>query len=284
MKMKTAIAMIASIVLFASCSNPRYAYSPTAHNIPILTKQGDSKVGAYYSTSGFSILGEDEGEYDKNTSNGADVQGAVAVTNNIAVQANYSYRSEKTNSKDADYPFETSKVKYKRSFAEFGLGFFSPFGKNDQMIVQVFAGAGFGKTKMNDNGVKSGPVDYKNYYNMNVSKFYLEPSITFRAKEIFAASVATKFSIVKFGNISTDYTLDERQSLNLDSLNRYSVAFFEPTFVGSFGFNKMPGFRIEVQTGLSLLWNQSFFDYRPFNLSIGLVADIGKLMRGPKQD
>lgn len=281
--MKTALSILALLLVLVSCNTPRYAYSPSAHNVPILAKQGDSKIAAYYSNNGFSPVSEDDNEYqyDKSISHGADLQGAIAVTNHFAVQANYYFRSEKSNSVSFNNTFDSSKVRYRRNLIEGGLGYFTPLDTKQRILFQVFAGAGVGSTKITDVGTTFNQTPYSRYYNADLTKIYLEPAITFRAKEVFAASVASRFSLVKFRNISSNYSLFEKQDLNLDSLDRFPVVFFEPTFVGSFGFNKLPGFRIEIQTGLSILWDESFIDYRPFNFSLGLVCDIRKLIKGP---
>lgn len=284
--MKTVLSIFCIVLAFTSCDTPRYAYSPTAHNVPILAKQGDSKLAAYYSTNGAAGTNDGNGnEYDKNSAQGADLQGAIAVSNSIAVQANYYFRSEKTNTNSSSNTFENSLVKYKRNLFEIGAGYFTPCDKKGRLLFQVYAGAGFGKTKINETGTDYNQLAVSRYYNTNVTKFFLEPSITFRThNELFAATIATRASVVKFGNIKTDYTYDEKQNYDLDSLDRYAVVFFEPSFVGSFGFNKLPGFRIELQAGLSLLYEESFIDYRPFNFSLGLVFDIRKLMNAPKKN
>jgi hypothetical protein len=281
--MKTVLAIFCVVIAFTSCDTPRYAYSPTAHNVPVFTKQGDSKLAAYYSNNGSSSATDNDGnEYDKNSAQGADLQGAVAVTNNIAVQANYYFRSEKANSNSTGNNYEKSSVKYNRNLFEFGAGYFTPCDKKEHLLFQVYAGAGFGKTKIKDISTDFSQNTYNLFYNTNITKFFLEPSITFRTpREIFAATIATRASVVKFGKIQTNYSYDERQEYNLDSLNRYAVFFLEPSFVGSFGFNKLPGFRIELQAGLSILYEESFIDYRPFNFSLGLVFDIRKLIKGP---
>lgn len=281
--MRNFFVIFSFIIVFTSCNTSRYAYSPSAHNVPILTKQGDSKLAADYSTNGTSgQTGNDNGNhYSKNTSQGFDLQGAVAVTNNIALQASYFYRSEKTNTTSDYYNFNHSTIKYKRNLFEFGAGFFTPLDTKQRVLFQAFAGAGLGKTNIRDNGNDQNQLSYSRHYNTNITKYYLEPSVTFRAKEIFAASVVTRLSFVKFRNIHTNYTLQEKQDFNLDSLGRFGVVFFEPAFVGSFGFNKLPGLRIEFQAGLSVLWEEDFIDYRPFNFSLGLVFDIRKLIKGP---
>ena len=39
--MRVLLAII-TVISLASCDTPRYAYSPTAHNVPVLVKQGDA--------------------------------------------------------------------------------------------------------------------------------------------------------------------------------------------------------------------------------------------------
>ena len=280
--MKTCFLILLAAIIFTSCDTPRYAYSPTAHNVPLLTKKGDSKVAAAYSTNGVSSNTDNTGnEYTKNTSQGFDVQGAVALTNNIAIQGSYYYRGEKTNTTWSNGFFNSSSIRYRRNMAEVGAGFYTALDSKQRIFLQAFAGGGLGKTTIKDNGIDQADLPYSRYYNTDLAKFYLEPSITFRAKEIFAGSIATRLSVIKFRNINSNYSLNEKQQFNLDSLNRYALVFFEPAFVGSFGFNKLPGFRIEIQAGLSLLLDDSFIDYRPFNFSAGLVIDIRKLIKGP---
>lgn len=276
------LSLASLVILFTNCSTPRYAYNQTAHNVPHLSQKGDSKLAAYYSNNAAGSSSDDNGsQYDKATSQGFDVQGAVAVTNNIAVQADYYYRGEKsTSTSSSSSNFAKSVVDYKRNMFVIGAGYFTPVDKNKKVFVQVFGGVGFGKTNIKDKGVDQSQANYSRFYDVNLTKFYLEPSISFRHKEIFSATVATRASVIKFRNIKTDYSLFERQDFNLDSLDRFAVAFFEPSFIGSFGFPKAPGVRVEFQVGLSVLWEEDFIDYRPFNFSVGLAFDIGKLIRG----
>ncbi|MEI9958043.1 MAG: hypothetical protein WDM90_17465 [Ferruginibacter sp.] len=42
---------IACCLLLFSCYTPRYVYSPSAHNVPVLLKKGDSKIAANYSAN-----------------------------------------------------------------------------------------------------------------------------------------------------------------------------------------------------------------------------------------
>ncbi|MEP7164492.1 MAG: hypothetical protein ABI741_07355 [Ferruginibacter sp.] len=274
------------VVLLASCDTTRYAYSPNAHNVPLLAKQWDSKVSANYSTNAANIDDQSNSTtantYSRNRSNGYDLQAALAVTNNIAIQGNYYSRSEKTNG--SAYNGDSSVVRYKRNLAEFGAGYFTSINKKGKIFFQVFGGVGFGKLKLTEAARDFNGVQYTRFYNSDILKYYLEPAIIFRSsKEVFAASISTRFSVINFKRVNTNYTLDEKQTYNLDSLNRYAIYFLEPAFVNSFGFNKLPGFRIEYQLGLSIpldVTSDFILDYRPFNFSIGLSFDIGKLIKG----
>ena len=266
------------IIVFSSCDTPRYAYSPGAHNVPVFSKQFDSKISANYSTN--ADVSSSNSNYSRNSSNGYDLQGALAVTDHVAIQASYSSRREKTNG--GAYNGDSSIVRYKRSMSEFGAGYFTSINKRDKVFFQVYAGAGFGKVSFTDLGKDFNAVAYSRFYSSDLQKYYIEPGISFRSKEIFAASISTRISFLNFKKVRTDYTLDERQQYNLDSLNRYTLVFFEPAFVNSFGFNSLPGLRIEYQIGLSLsLQREDIIDYRPFNFSVGLMFDIGKLIKGP---
>jgi len=274
---------LALIVIFAACNTPRYAYSPNAHNVPVFSKQFDSKLSANYSTNAdINSNDNNTNRYSHNRANGYDIQGAIAVTDHIGVQGSYFSRRETTYG-DA-YNGDSSVVRYKRNLTEFGAGYFTSINKKDKIFFQVYAGVGFGKLKLTDASKDFNGVQYTRFYNSDIRKYYIEPAIIFRNKEIFAASLSTRFSVINFRNVSTNYTQDEKQSYRLDSLNRYGTVFFEPAFVNSYGFNKLPGFRIEYQLGFSVpidLNSEPILDYRPFNFSIGLVFDIGKLIKGP---
>lgn len=267
------------VLVFVSCDTPRYAYSPNAHNVPVLTKQGDSKIAAAYSAN--LDVQESNNQYKKNSSNGYDLQGAVAVTNHIGLQGSYYSRRERSYG-GTDFDYDSSVVRYKRSLFEFGAGYFTPIDRKHRVIFQVFAGAGFGKMNFTDRGRNFNGNLYDRFYSSDIMKYYLEPAIIFKNKETFAASLSTRLSVIRFKNVKTDYNITEKQDLRLDSLNRYAIAFFEPAFVNSYGFNKLPGFRIEYQLGLSLaLLREDFISYRPFNFSVGLLFDIPKMIKGP---
>lgn len=276
--MRTLIAIVA-IALLAGCHTPRFAHSPTAHNVPVLTEKNDTKLGISYATNG--DVRSTDNSYDRNRSNGFDVQAAYAITPHIAAQGSYFSRRETTYDNSSDFGFDSSVVRYKRNMFELGAGYFTAIDNRKRVFFQVFGGVGFGKNSFTDNGRNNSQQLYYRFHEADLFKYYLEPSISFRSgNEVFAASLSTRFSVMNFKNVKTNYTQTEKQDFKLDSLNRFASVFFEPAFVNSYGFNKLPGLRIEYQLGLCMLMSRQIMDYRTFNFSVGLTFDIPKLIKG----
>lgn len=109
--MRHIVPLFLAVYLLSSCYASRYVYSPSAHNVPVLTQKGDSKIGAYYSTN-FKNTGENNDiTTKKNKGLGYDIQGAYAVTDKLAIQLSYFRRKEQNyNFSDIDH----SSLNYKR--------------------------------------------------------------------------------------------------------------------------------------------------------------------------
>ncbi len=257
---------VCSILIIVSCNTPRYIYSPTAHHVPVLTKKGDSKLGAVYSTNAVGQEKQDGVEID-NRSRGYDLHGAVAITDNFAIQASHFYRCEKS-----EGGIDSTIVKYKRNLTELGLGYYLPVNDNRNVFFQVFAGAGLGRFSFTDND------RFGSYYHQaNITKIYLQPAILFKTKGSFTTSIALRLSSINYSNIKTNYTAIQLSNYYLDDLNNRAKIFFEPATVSSFGFKNVPGLRFEIQGGLSFLMARNYVDYRKFNFSIGTWVDVGAL-------
>ena len=252
--------------IMISCNTPRYIYSPSAHNVPVLTKKGDSKLGAVYSTN---FTGEEkrDGNLIDNRSRGFDLHGAVAITDHFAVQAGHFYRWEKSSGAK-----DSLTIRYKRNLTEIGLGYYLPINDKKNVIFQFFGGGGFGKFNFTDNS-RSG----YNFHEANIAKIYLQPAFLFRSKGSFTSSVSLRASIINYSGIKTNYTATQLSDFNLDNLTGRAKIFFEPAFTGSFGFKNVPGLRFELQGGLSFLIARNYVDYRFFNFSAGTWVDIGSL-------
>ncbi|MFT3910014.1 MAG: hypothetical protein QM737_11345 [Ferruginibacter sp.] len=284
MKTIAAVFSIVFIVAFTdSGAQNRYTYFSPAHNIPVFTKQFDSKIAANFATDGGneSYSGKDSSEREKSSSDGFDIQGGLALTNRIALQLGYYYRREHGTAMSKT-DFADSRIISKYKIIEFGLGYYTPLDKKQHMFFQLYTGGGFGKTTIRESGMDTGLHAYSRSYDANITKMFLEPSLSFRTKIAFTGSVFTRATIAKFSRIRSNYTKRESQNLNLDSLDRYSVLFIEPGIIGSLGFRRLPGIRIEVQIAAAAMTRGSFIKYQPINMAIGLYLDLPKLIKWQK--
>lgn len=264
-----------------SCSTPRYMYSPSAQNIPVLVKAGDSKLAANYSNN---LTGDNTyednytGRKEISKAYGYDLQAAVAITNNFAIQANQFYRKEQ----NADY---NTVLRYKRRLTELGIGYFKPFKRKRKTIIfEVFGGVGFGKFNLQDNGLDNSGAPYTKYHNDDILKIYVQPAIIFKIRENLNIAVSGRLSFVNYNNIQTNYTKDELNSYDLDRLSYTNFAYWEPSFTQSFGIKSVPGLLLEYQFGLSLPLTQGTVNYHPVNFSVGLAFDMPKLFKAGSSD
>ncbi len=257
---------ICILIIATSCNTPRYIYSPSAHNVPVLTKKGDSKMGAVYSTN---LTGEEtrDGRAIDNRSRGIDAHGAVAITENWAIQASHFYRWEKS-----DGGPDSVTVKYQRNLTEIGIGYYMPLNGKKNVFFQFFVGGGMGKFSFSDRD-KFG----YNFHEANITKIYLQPAMLFKTKGSFTNSVSVRGSIINYRKIKTSYTAGKLNEYNLDNLSNRAKVFIEPAYTGSFGFKNLPGLRFEFQAGLSFLMARNYVDYRIINFSAGTWLDIGQL-------
>lgn len=264
---------------FSSCYTPRYMYSPPAQNVPVLVNKGDSKLGVYLSSnlSGKTYYNNSESE---NKNRGYDLQGAYAFTNDFAVQANYFNRRESNNGFHDLSGLDSSFINYKRNLTEIAIGFFTPIDNNKQVMFQIFGGIGGGQFSFTDNGKLQGGagIDYYRSHQATITKLFFQPAFMFRSKGIFAISLSSRFSFIKFGNIKTNYTPEELIDYKLSGLNKATNYFWEPAFTNTFGFKKLPGVQLEYQFGSSILVSGPYIKHRALNFSLALLLDIPKLL------
>lgn len=266
------IGVVFVLFVATSCNSPRYIYSPAAHNVPVLTKKGDSKIGAVYSTN---FVGEETRNGDKidNRSRGYDLHGAVAITDHFAVQASHFYRWEKSSG-----GVDSTTLRYKRNITEIGLGYYLPINETQNVFFQIFVGGGLGKFSFTDTDIYG-----SNFHETNITKIYLQPAFLFKSKGSFTTSVGLRFSNINYSKVKTSYTPSQQSDYHLDDLTTRGKMFFEPATVSSFGIKNLPGLRFEVQGGLSFLISKTYIDYRLFNFSIGTWVDVGALFSKNKQ-
>lgn len=267
----------------ASCYTPRYVYSPSAHNVPAFTEKNESKLGAYYS-SNLTQKSIRNNQRKINKGAGLDVQGAYAISKRFAVQASYFNRTEQNEGSFSFFIRDSAAIRYRRNLTEAGFGYYTKMNEPGTAFFQLFAGIGTGRFKFTDNGIDQNNVAFAKYFNTKVTKFYLQPAIMVNYRKLITFSFSSRFSLLDFHNMRTNYTAPELNNYRLDSIGHSPVVFWEPAFVNSFAFKKLTGVLFEYQTGLSLLLSKRFLDARTFNFSIGAFMDIPKLLRLKSKD
>lgn len=266
------------LISLSSCYTPRYVYSPPAQNVPLLTEKGDSKLGIVYSTNLTGTKPIDNQKF-KGYSNGIDIHSAYAINNKFAVQANFFSRSE-MNGGDFSGTRDSAVIRYKRNLTEIGAGYYTQLsgGKSSGTYFQIFAGGGIGQFSFTDNGRDNNNVQTLNFHQSKIAKFYFQPAILFQSRKQVEVALSSRFSIINYNNIKTDYTNDELARYELAELSNGPVVFWEPAFVNAIGLGKIP-VRIEYQFGLSVLMSRRFIDARSFNFSFGLQSDMVSLFK-----
>jgi hypothetical protein len=276
MKVKDLIRSFALCILFASCRTPRYIYSPAPPNNPYFREKGESKVAACYST------GADANEVNNEYNRGFDLQAAYALSDHVALTADYFKRKERDAIYDYDRAyFDSSVVTYRRHLANFGGGYFTTITNDKQIALNIFGGLGFGKFSFNDYGVDNG-MNYTRYYNSNMTRWYIQPSINFFVGNHFRTALVTKISSVHYSDFQTSYTPDELSYLDLDKLPGKTLTFFEGTWNAQVSFKNMPWFCIDGGLTVSSepFANQSTnLETRNFNASIGVSLDLSKMKK-----
>ena len=254
--------------MLCSCYSPRYVYSPSTQNIPLLNKKNDLEFSAFYAGSLNAFKGK--GNYNR----GFDIQSAWAVSNHFALMVNESARWEKNGANDTFFYSDSSSLSYKRNFTEFGFGYFSLMHHNAKMKIQLFGGAAFGGSKISDDYFSNG-IQTDKYHNSKVIKIFVQPALIYSPTKNFSGALTSRFTEVIFAHINTNYTLSELDNYILDSLNTSPVYFWEPAVSYTFGFKRVP-VKIRIQGSITILINHRFVEHRTGNLALGVVADISQ--------
>lgn len=268
------IIFVSSIGLF-SCRTPRYVNAPAAVNAPDLQKAGDNKLGAYYS-SNFGNARLDDG-FNINKSKGYDLQAAYAISNHWALQASYFHRNEKSESSTNRGSFNYASLLYNRKSADAGIGYYTKMGNSSHNFFQIFAGGGTGKYEIKDiSSIDS--INYNLFHTADLNKFYLQPAFIFSYDNI-SFGLVSRFSFVNYKKVETNYSESQQLNFNLDGLQNKTLSFWEPAFVINGYINSMPALRFEFQMGSNFSIDNTYYDVKTSNVSLGLVMDFSKLKK-----
>ena len=225
------------LVLLLVASSCAPVYVPNVRNSPL-----------------FSEAGEFQGSVQ--VGNGLDLQGAISVTNHIAVMANYSFGERNKNNYNPDDELDY----HYHKFFEGGLGYYENQGN---WCYEVFAGYGKGEGSSYDEyewwGGQSERATGK------FQRYFIQPAFGLN-KKIMQVSFIPRISSVDFDSFSKDvidYALDENP-----------IVFIEPAVAGK--VNLMDNhFFFTFQTGFSIPATSTYFEYRPFQFSTGIGFRLG---------
>lgn len=238
----------AFLTLLTSCSTNMYVSNTV--NVPLLKEKGEVKINI-----------------DQN-----DAQLAVGVGKHWGVMANGFYKS---------YESENDYV-HQGNLAEAGFGYFKPFRNN--LVFETYTGVGIGTidkkqtyTSASDNSV------YWASFSAQGTKAFLQPSIGYCSR-FFDIAFTPRFSFVKYTHFSSyGYTEDQLAEDYLDH-NRLTTGmytFAEPALTLRAGYKFV---KVQAQYGLTMNLSPRDIRYSTSFSSIGLVVDIAKWYKGPKQE
>jgi hypothetical protein len=247
-------------------------YSPAATNVPVFTKKGDSKLAVFYSNAAYG------GREVKNLySYGFDAQAAYALHHHWLVLLNQTNRYEKTSGDLQTYYLDSNTIRYKRTMTEIGGGYFTAIKDSSKLYIQLTGGIGFGKFSLDDNGKDAVNVYYNRFHQSGVTKLFIQPAIQIRYSKYFSSSFASRFIVLWYHSIKTNYTAAEQDAYLLDGLTASPRTFWEPAVINNFSFKKRPALQFELQFGFAALISRRFVDYRAVNISAGAVLDVSRI-------
>jgi len=233
-------------LLLGSC-NVKY-YSPNTHNVPLLREKGEFKTS-------FS------GDFDH-----AELQGAVAVTNNLGIQANATFFNPNIESR----PRQSNG----RLF-EIGPGLQIPL-KND-FIFELYTLYGAGSL-VNDFSINNQWDNEFGVLNADIQKLSLQPSIGLRVPRM-AGAISFRFAQVTYRNVVGDLmTFDNFEGIQVDEImrltNNDTYYLIEPAFTYQVGSAK--GFKFQVQLSGSYNITEPQFDQDNIYASVGVIYHLSK--------
>lgn len=204
-------------------------YVPNVVNDPSLEKASNVQIGGYFGRGGF------------------DLQGAIALTDNIAIMANGSYIDEPADSMDF----------MKRKFGEIAIGYYS--NTSETSGFNIFAGYGIGKTSTKDtHEFFSVSTDY---VEGNYSRIFIQPSLK-REIGIVDLSAALRICYVR---VSTFEGEGVYVNYNKESM------FYEPALTFRIG---TPTVKLSLQGGFSFCPQKAFVDDSSFLFNAGVVVNL----------
>ena len=274
--MRTIILFALLAIFVASCTTAEFIqHTPTLANTGQHTGKGQINGKLLYSsgnsTSNSVVNSQGASPYEK--VRGTQAQASFSVNNSLALQASFMHSSEQGGSKESG---QTNIVyRYNRNVTEGGLAFYDNLNEQKTLFIELGAGTGLGSFKATEAASVLAPGG--RYYNHNVFKLYLQPSVYFVSKNIYFTG-GLKFSYISFNGIKTTYSDLERTNRSLttgNSLNTTTLDFFTKADVF---LTKVPWLGLNGQLLLSSDLGKKFnYNQTDNNFGIGLSFRFGQL-------
>lgn len=278
----SALRFITVLFLFSSCSEIRYAYSPVAPNTPGFKEKNESRLAATVSAGYYTTL---ESGGDQNTDININLQSAYAITNHIAVLASYSGTIKER--EQFQYAVNSSAysdiVNYKRNQFELGAGIFYPLTKKNTVVVECFAGYGFGKLNIRDRYIENGNTTSSGFYTANTNRFFIQPSLSLHPGKNFFLSLGLKYVNTGNASIKTSYTEQEIIDYYLKDISTSRIEFIEPFLAANFRFKDVPWLMLQYQCYFTHQVSTHLIYYRVSYNNFGVVIDPRLLLLKKKK-
>lgn len=206
-------------------------YIPTNSNVPLFTEEGEMQLSAYQG------------------SNGLAAQGAVSVTDHLAVIGNFGYSVYEDEDKHKDR---------KQTAGALGVGYFSTFSKAGK--VEVYGGYGKGKSSAYDFFGHGDNLKTEAKFD----QWFLQGNIGL-GNEIVEGALSYRLSYLHFHEVKV-------LGASGVSYGAMEELMMEPSFTFRVGSEKL---KFVTQAGLTFPYdNYAKFDYQPFYISFGILGKI----------
>jgi len=222
-KMKNLLLCIAATLLLSSCTS---LYKPNMIQSPMLTEKGDFNVSGALGISGMG--------------NGH-VQTAYAPVEHLGIMLNMMGHSE-----SPWYSQETQKLQILNG--EAGIGIHNKFGSKNNLLLQVYAGYGRGRSV---NYIDNNSPESRPEMSSNFSSLFFQPGIAY-VGDLMNVAVDFRFKRVTMFDLNARlYREFEWWNTEYEFFNNSSVAFglFEPVVTFKIGDENYRGI---FQAGLNI--------------------------------
>ena len=218
-----------------SCT-PKY-YAPNTHNVPLISKKGESNLTISGNGNQFGL------------------QGAYGISDNISLKLDGAYLSDKDKGNGGS-----------GKLVEFGAGYFKPLSNNFVFETYAIIGLGSVENQYNLNAVNATPnPPTQGKLDANILRVGIQPNFGYKTKN-FSAAISSRFVNLSYNKIEGNLLFDSIDQIKYlkDNSSNFLV---EPAITLRGGFEKI---KLQLQYGYSFNLTNSNFKQDPQSLSIGL--------------